>query len=72
MEEGGLSGFLFQNERVLFLFLALFVWAFIAHTIWSSVVTRRQLQREIDALPSTTDGDTKKEENEEKDDKKHR
>jgi cell division protein FtsL len=49
------DGWLFQNERTLFVVLAVFVWIFIIHTVWTSLVTRRQLQREIDALPRRVD-----------------
>lgn len=51
------SKFLLQNERVIFIVLAVIVWAFIIHTVYSSFMTRRELQRQIDSLPRVPEGE---------------
>ncbi len=56
------EGFLIQNERTLFIALAIGVWCFIVHTLYSSFVTRRELQRELDSLPRVGE-QTEKEKN---------
>ena len=45
---------LWDNERLIFVVLAAFVWLFIFRTVYGAIAHRRQLQRELDGLQATT------------------